>query len=838
MAASRSYPTLVPPLRSSARSGSRLRTTLAAGRSLSRCVLAITLALSAWTTFAAAQTLDSKLWVTNGTVYSIARSGNTIYVGGLFSWVGPPTGGGALVSTVTGGLAGPILSIVGSVNTVLADGSGGFYLGGGFSSVGGQPRMSLAHIDASGAVTPWTADVYSPSGYGDISAMAKIGNTVFVGGTFDNINGQMRGYLAALDATTGAVTDWTADADSDVTSLVVRGNTLYAGGLFSHVGGQARAHVAALDATTGAVTDWTADVNGNVYALATSADTIFVGGAYASIGEQLRNRLAAVSATTGAVAAWDPNADNTVLSLAVSGGTVYAGGSFSTIGGQAHTRLAAIDAATGAVSSTWSPAADGSVNCIVAAGNTVYVGGSFSQVGGVSHPGVAAIDGTTGIVSAWDPHPAASWVNIRALAVNGSTIFVGGTMETICGRARSNLAAFDVATGAATEWNPGANAQVNAVIVSDGKVYVGGQFTQIGGLGRNWIGSIDSFGIVTDWNPNAGMTVRALAASGNSIYVGGQFTQMGGQPRNRLAAVDATTGAVTAWNPNASASVYTLAVAGNTIYVGGSFHSVGLQTRNYIASVDATTGAVNAWDPNPTDYVESIVPAGPLVYVGGYFVYIGGQERPGVAAIGAVTGVPTDWTPGDISEGLCWVRALALSGNVMYVGGMFASMGQRWRCSLAAVDIDTGIATDWSPITMDVGILVYALSCGGGELYAGGNFRDAGGMPRSCLAGFTEELAAAVPPVSHASGFALAGLRPNPAVRDLSVAFTLPDASPAKIEVLDIAGRIVLAREVGTLGAGSHTLNLGAGRSFPPGVYLLRLTQGGRTLTARGAVIR
>lgn len=85
---------------------------------------------------------------------------------------------------------------------------------------------------------------------------------------------------------------------------------------------------------------------------------------------------------------------------------------------------------------------------------------------------------------------------------------------------------------------------------------------------------------------------------------------------------------------------------------------------------------------------------------------------------------------------------------------------------------------------------------------------------------------------------ALRGVRPNPALNDLTVAFSLPDASPARIEVLDLAGRRVLVREVGTLGAGHHTLNLTNSQRLPAGIYLIRLASGGRSLVARATVVR
>ena len=88
-----------------------------------------------------------------------------------------------------------------------------------------------------------------------------------------------------------------------------------------------------------------------------------------------------------------------------------------------------------------------------------------------------------------------------------------------------------------------------------------------------------------------------------------------------------------------------------------------------------------------------------------------------------------------------------------------------------------------------------------------------------------------------AFALALEGFRPNPAGLDPVAWFTLPDQAAARLEVLDISGRRLFSREVGSLGAGRHALPLGAA-GLRTGVYLMRLSHGGHTLTARAAVVR
>lgn len=104
----------------------------------------------------------------------------------------------------------------------------------------------------------------------------------------------------------------------------------------------------------------------------------------------------------------------------------------------------------------------------------------------------------------------------------------------------------------------------------------------------------------------------------------------------------------------------------------------------------------------------------------------------------------------------------------------------------------------------------------GGEVFAGETWLDVPVTPR----------------------FAFAGVHPNPVSQEIAVEFSLPDASPARLEVFDLAGRRVLAREVGALGGGSHVLRLEEGRSLASGVYQLRLSRGTRTVTIRAVIVR
>jgi hypothetical protein len=227
-------------------------------------------------------------------------------------------------------------------------------------------------------------------------------------------------------------------------------------------------------------------------------------------------------------------------------------------------------------------------------------------------------------------------------------------------------------------------------------LYVGGDFTTLGGVTRNRIGAVDvATDVTTSWNPNANSSVRGLAAGASVLYVGGQFTTIGGQARNRIAALNFATGAADpAWNPNANSLVMTLWFdpLASLVYAGGQFTSIDGQTRNRIAALDASSGHATAWRPEREQPGVRDHGGGGTVYAGGLFTTIGGQSRSRIAALDAGTGLATAWNPNASTT----VNALALSGSVVYAGGDFLSIGGQNRSRVAALDVATGLASAWN----------------------------------------------------------------------------------------------------------------------------------------------
>jgi len=94
-------------------------------------------------------------------------------------------------------------------------------------------------------------------------------------------------------------------------------------------------------------------------------------------------------------------------------------------------------------------------------------------------------------------------------------------------------------------------------------------------------------------------------------------------------------------------------------------------------------------------------------------------------------------------------------------------------------------------------------------------------------------------PVS--SHVTLVGVLPNPissTTRNLQVAFTIPRSGPTTLELFDIRGRLVVRRHVPSAYPGRNTVNIESPRRPFSGVYLLRLTHGGESVTKKVVLLK
>jgi hypothetical protein len=312
------------------------------------------------------------------------------------------------------GTNGRIWSIVATGDTV--------YLGGAFTQVTdtdgkSYQRNNLAAIDASTGrlLQGWNPNATNSNGTSKVRAMAlsSDGTRLFVGGTFSRVGGTARGRLAAISPTTGVlVGGWNGgNFEGSVWALAASANRLYVGGDFTTVSGQARERLAAVDSATGTLDPtWKPrayrgdGTESTVRALQLSSDgtLLYAGGFFNHISDVRTGKLAAIDATTGAPnTTFRPNQDDIVLCMDVSEGNVYVGT------GDPLEGIESFNGTTG--QQRWSVPGghpdprSGDVQAITVWDQTVYAGGHGILIGGLIRKRIYAAEASTGKILDWSP---------------------------------------------------------------------------------------------------------------------------------------------------------------------------------------------------------------------------------------------------------------------------------------------------------------------------------------------------------------------------------------------------------------------------------------------------
>ena len=649
-------------------------------------------------------------------VHALAVSGSSLYVGGEFtSYKGVASSARRVAKldlsdgTLDTTFSPPGSNGFGATVYDLAVSGLSLYVGGAFTSYRGVANAArrVAKLDLSDGTLDTTFSPPAANGFNNgVYALAVAGASLYVGGEFTDYRGVVgsANYVAKLNLTSGEL-----DANfsppgangfnNTVDGLAVSDLSLYAGGDFTDYRGEVGAanKVAKLDLTSGALDTTFSPPGANgfdadVHVLAVAGSSLYLGGNFSAYkgAANSANRIAKLDLNTGALdTTFSPPAANgfngTVSALKVAGSTLYAGGSFSAYKGgtTSANRIAKLDLNTGALDTTFSPpAANGfndDVQALAVAGSSLYVGGAFTDYRGVVGAAnrIAKLDLTSGALDTTFSPPGANGFNntgniVYALAVSGTSLYVGGWFADYRGVVDSarKIAKLDLTSGALdTTFHPpgsgGFNYEPYALAVSGTSLYVGGYFTSYRGVANSakriaklnlTDGTLD-----TAFSPPASngfnSWVNTLAISGSSLYVGGEFNDYRDSvgAANKIAKLDLATGALdTTFSPPGAngfdARLDAIVVSGSSLYVGGLFTAYKgvANSANYVAKLDLTTGALDTTFSPPAangfnNRVRSLLVSGTTLYAGGDFLtYRGTQNARYLVPLDLITGALGD----------------------------------------------------------------------------------------------------------------------------------------------------------------------------------------------------
>ena len=324
--------------------------------------------------------------------------------------------------------------------------------------------------------------------------------------------------------------------------------------------------------------------NGDVYALQLQANNqLLVGGDFTMANGVTRNRIARLNSDGTLDADFSLPSDNyganaSIRSLALQAdGRILVGGFFTNFNGVACGRIARLNS-DGNLDSQFSTGA-GADNPVYAVAPTTVNGNPMVLLAGA----FVTFNGTT-------------FNGVGRLTSSGtpdSTFNVGGL---------------------------GANAAVYALAAqTDGKMVIGGDFTSYNGATNfnhiarlNQDGSVDTNFLASVSTPGTDNSVRAIALQlDGKILIGGLFTNVDGVALNHVARLNADGSVDTTFNSGLGANdaVFSIALQSDTrIMLGGEFTSCSGVTRNRITRLnpDGTVDPSINFGTGANDFVAAI----------------------------------------------------------------------------------------------------------------------------------------------------------------------------------------------------------------------------------------
>lgn len=333
----------------------------------------------------------------------------------------------------------------------------------------------------------------------------------------------------------------------------------------------------------------------------------------------------------------------------------------------------------------------------------VVTGQNLDSVGGLPIAGAAYWDGVQ-----WTNYGPIEGLIGYALAVYQGVLLMGTTAGLYSWNGSS--------------WQPwGGVPQFNdiyALTVVGSDLYVGGHFTQAGGIPVSNVARFDGL----QWHDLDGGidgdSVWTIVADGNRIYVGGNFAGAGGRNASNLAYWDGMhwhrTGPAGLGVGGGGATVRDWAVYGGDVIIAGGIHGWGVETLNNVARLED-----DHWLPlgeGLNDEVLDVVALGNDLIAVGPFTASGASPMVEVARFDG-----NNWNP-MISSINGEVRTTSVVNGELYIGGAFFNIDGTPIASVARHD-----GNAWQPVGLGTQAGVETLVEFEGDLIAGGSFIFASG---------------------------------------------------------------------------------------------------------------
>ncbi|WP_299518331.1 MopE-related protein, partial [uncultured Flavobacterium sp.] len=604
-----------------------------------------------------------------------------------------------------------------SVSTTAIQSDGKIIIGGSFDSVNGTERNRIARLNTDGSL-----DTTFDPGLGPdtpiITAAIQPDGKIIIGGDFGSFNGTTIRRLARLNAD-GSL-DTTFNQGSGVlatvrTASIQSDGKIIIGGLFSSYNGITRNRIARLN-TNGSL-DTTFDpgsgANNAVWSTATQPDgKIIIVGDFISFNDTPRNYVARLNTDGSLDMTFDPGsgANNRVNTAIIQlDGKIIIGGTFTNFNDTTRVYITRLNS-DGSQDMAFNPSS-GTNNRVettaIQQDGKIIIGGYFTSFNSTSSSRIARLNTTGSLDTSFNSGiEENSIVKTTAIQPNGK-IIVGGDFTVINGIVRNYIARLNTDGSLDTTFNPGSGANnlvLAASIQTDGKIIIGGDFTSIDGTSIIRLARLNSDGSLdSTFNSGSGVNgaVNTITTQPDGrIIIGGFFSSFNGTSRNNIARLNQDGSLDTTFNPGSGTnfSVITTAVQGDgKIIIGGNFTDVNDTSRSRIARLNADGSLDTSFNSgsganNPV-FTAAIQPDGKII-IGGSFTSFNGSSRNRIARLNTDGSLDSTFTVGSGANNSIYTSAIQPNGSII-IGGDFTRYNETPKHRIARILGDPPVANDF-----------------------------------------------------------------------------------------------------------------------------------------------
>lgn len=331
-------------------------------------------------------------------------------------------------------------------------------------------------------------------------------------------------------------------------------------------------------------------------------------------------------------------------------------------------------------------------------------------------------------------------VHSVAAQADGRIVIGGGFLEA-AGVSRQRVARLNSEGTIDDDFNPNAwiNGGVNSILIQpDGRILLGGNFTMVNGVARNYVARLRSDGTLDKtFNPPGGANgvVHALALEpDDDILVSGAFTQFNGESQPYIVRLFSDGNIEPDYSASANGAIHAMVLESDgTLFIGGAFTQVNGVSRQRIAQLTSDGSLEETFDTGEAfnrTVNELAVQEDGGILVGGVFTQVRGQAIKYLTRLNRSGEIDSNFEAS--LNGAVHALSIERDGKVL-IGGDFTTVSEVTRNRLARLDLSGALDESFDVGAGADGTVRAIAMQSEGRVVIGGDFKQYDELNRSHL---------------------------------------------------------------------------------------------------------